>query len=463
MTERSRQGIGRPRRLRTAAAALALLGLASSMAAGSTDLPDTLRLSLDDVLTQLAEVSPRIHRYEQLAAAADGGRREARSARFPQIDLAAGYARSSDVPEFAVSLPGIGRQVIAPNLPDAWRTRASLSWPIFTGGRVSGLAAAATDEQVAACSDLAGAEVDLRYEATAAYWSLVLARARVRVLSEGMGAFDRHLVDAENRWEVGLAARSDLLAVTVERDRSELALLQARNGVVVAEENLRRLLDLPAVAVSPCDSLAVPPMNDGTEEPVAPVVDALLETARAERPDRQAAAARVRAAQARVTAMRGARWPQLLAVAGYDYSRPNRRYTPAADQWDESWDASVQLSLSVFDGGKTTGAVARTSAQLRALQEQERELDLALRFEVTARVHDRRTAQRACAVAARAVESAREHARVVADRFDEGVCSSSDLLDAEVLALRAGLEELDARVQWSLARAALDRAVGGGR
>ena len=46
------------------------------------------------------------------------------------------------------------------------------------------------------------------------------------------------------------------------------------------------------------------------------------------------------------------------------------------------------------------------------------------------------------------------------DRYREGVGSSSDLLDAEVAWLRAGLDLTDARVALRLAQADLDRAVG---
>ncbi|HSN89282.1 MAG TPA: TolC family protein, partial [Thermoanaerobaculia bacterium] len=60
----------------------------------------------------------------------------------------------------------------------------------------------------------------------------------------------------------------------------------------------------------------------------------------------------------------------------------------------------------------------------------------------------------------RNLEAARENLRVAQDRYREGVIPSSDLLDAETLLLRAGLDQTDAATRIRVALANLDRAVG---
>ena len=44
--------------------------------------------------------------------------------------------------------------------------------------------------------------------------------------------------------------------------------------------------------------------------------------------------------------------PQVSLGGGYDYARPNPRIFPRADRWDDSWDASVNLTWSLWDGGR---------------------------------------------------------------------------------------------------------------
>jgi outer membrane protein TolC len=50
------------------------------------------------------------------------------------------------------------------------------------------------------------------------------------VLEESLAAYEAHLADARNRQAVGLAARNEVLAVQVEKDRAELARLRAANA-----------------------------------------------------------------------------------------------------------------------------------------------------------------------------------------------------------------------------------------
>jgi outer membrane protein len=63
-------------------------------------------------------------------------------------------------------------------------------------------------------------------------------------------------------------------------------------------------------------------------------------------------------------------------------------------------------------------------------------------------------------VTERNIEAARENVRVSRDRYQEGVTSSSDLLDAETALLRASLDRTGAVAQQRLAVARLERALG---
>ena len=47
---------------------------------------------------------------------------------------------------------------------------------------------------------------------------------------------------------------------------------------------------------------------------------------------------------------------KLADGGGYDYARPNPRIFPRAERWEDSWDASVNLSWTLWDGGRRAGA-----------------------------------------------------------------------------------------------------------
>jgi outer membrane protein len=441
--------------------ALSAVFLLAPGAAPAADAPaPVVTLTVDEAVEQALAASPRLARFAALRASAEADEREARAERWPQVDVGAGYQRRSRVPELSIVSPTqdpsqpIQLVTIFPNIQDNYRLRAGLSLPLYTGGRIGGHVDAAAQGLAAARGDVRAARDDLVLEVKTAYWGLVTARESVRVLQEALRAFDAHLEDARNRERFGLAARNEVLAVQVERDRSELDRLQAQTQADLAEANLRRLLDLaPSTRVEAAEPLS-------TSAPGTPDVEALVADAAAARPDRAALVARVAAADALRGAEHGTRLPQVALTGGYTYAKPNRDIVPPEARWQDTWDVGVSLSWSVFDGGRRSAGEARARAQADAARERLRELDRAIRLEVTQRALELRTAEARLAVAERSLESAKENRKVASDRYREGVIPSSELLDAEVALERSGLQRTEAQALVRLSVAALDRAVG---
>lgn len=432
----------------------ALFFLAQAALAGPASPSE--KLTLAAAVERALAASAGIQQAEALRQAADADVRAARSARLPQVDLQAGYSRLSDVPELLLPLPGGGQRTIFPNIPDNYRARAGLSLPLYTGGRLEALGRAAQSERAGAEQAVRASAADVVLEASNAYWSLATALETERVLAEALAAYDAHLADARNRERLGLAARNEVLAVQVERDRAELGALRARNAAAVARANLARLMAVAdGTALEPAQ-----PLRDDAGPQAPPDVESLVARALAARPERAALAARVRAAEERVRAERGSRLPQAGLGAGFDYANPNRRILPPEARFEDSWDVSVNVSWSLFDGGRTSAAVARARARADAARSELGDLDRRLRLQVTQQALELTSARAAAEVAARSLESARENLRVAGERHRAGVLTSSERTDAEVALLRAALEVTDAHARARMAEAALARAVG---
>ncbi len=416
---------------------------------------EALSLSLEEAITMSRAASPRLGALRALSDGAEAGLRGARAERLPMLDVMAGYTRYSHVPELSLSLPlPAGSQTIYPDIPDNYAARLGLALPLYTGGRVSGLITAADRERQAAGSDLAAGSQDLVLETSAAYWNLVTALESEKVLRETLGSYDAHLSDARQRERFGMAAKNEVLAVQVERDRAELALLRAAHAVEVLRADLARILGLAAgIRVEPSEPLERldPRMED---------LAGLVREARSSRPERAALQARIEAAEARSRVAKAGRLPEAHFSAGYDHANPNRRIFPFSDEWQETWDASVGLSFRLFDGGRTAAEVARRSAQAEAARQELEDLERRIEFEVTRRHLDLQTATLAVDVAEKGLESARENRRVASDRYRAGLIPSSELLDSEIAMARAGLDRTEALSHQRLALAALHRALG---
>lgn len=417
-------------------------------------LPAIVRLTLAEALARGAAESHRLQEFEARRAAAEAAVAGREAADRPHVTAIGTYTRTNHIEEFGLILPTGQRRIIFPDIPDNYRTRLDVQWPIFTAGRTAALTNASRREVEALGSDLAAARQDLRLEITRAYWSIVTLTEAVRVVEAGTRRMDAHLDEARSRLDAGLIPPNEVLSVEAQRARQEVALVEARNARAVAMADLRRLIDAPDTAdVVPADALEPLPA-------APPAFDVLMAGARQARSERQALSRRVGAAHARVDAARATDRPTVAIAGGVDYARPNPRILPRRNEWDPSWDLSVNATWSLWDGGRTRAQVAEADATRRAAEQRLEEFDSLLELDVRQRRLDLEAALAAVAAAGEAVRSAAEARRVVAERFRAGVATSLEVLDAQVALLQAELDRTRAYATVHLAAARLERAVG---
>lgn len=413
-----------------------------------------LPLTLDDAQQRgqreslrLAELQARV----DAATAVESGRRAADR---PLVAALGGYTRTNHVDEFRVFAPGQPTNVLYPDVPDNFRARLDLQWPIYSGGRVEALVRAARAEREAAGSDLLAARADLKLEITRAFWALVTAREAEEVLNRSVESLDAHVRDMRARLEQGFVPPNEVLTAEAQRSGERVLALEARNNKAVAESDLRRLIGEEA------EGTIVPHVSDAEMPPAPQEIPALIEEAKRQRPERRALQQRTDASRERETAAGASVRPQLALAAGYDYAKPNPRIFPRADVWNDSWDASINVSWSLWDGGRRQAEQAEANAGTRALEARAGEFDRQLTLEVRQRWYELQSSRAAIDAASDGVKAAVEARRVLRERFAAGVATSTEMLDAETAVLRAELDRTRALSNARLASARLERAIG---
>jgi outer membrane protein TolC len=412
------------------------------------------RLTLDDALARATATSHRLAEVRARTTAAEASAAQRRSAQLPVISAQAGYTRTNHVQEFGLP-DSTGRlRIFYPDVPDNYRARLDLQWPIYSGGRLQALERAARAEAGAVGQELMAARADLKLEVTRAFWALLTSRESVRVLEEALKRLDAQLHDVRSRFEEGFLPPNDVSSVEAQRARQEVLLIEARNQAVVAEADLARLIDAPDGAAIEIDATLEPPGE------LPPAVAGLMHEAQQARSERAAIQLRIQAAAEREAAARAGRLPTVGVVSGYDYARPNPKIFPRQDVWQDSWDVGVNVSWSLWDGGRTRAELAEATALATATRERLAEFDQALTLEVKQRSLDLAAAHAQIRAAGEGVRSAAEARRVVDERFAAGVATSTELLDAQVALLEAELDRTRSLANARLALARLDRAVG---
>ncbi|MDP1571309.1 MAG: TolC family protein [Vicinamibacterales bacterium] len=415
----------------------------------ATAQPSPGGLTLD---AAIAEALAASHRLAEIGARGDAAEATVAlraAANAPLVSAVAGYTRTNHVDEFGVPQPDGRLRIIYPDIPDNYRTRLDLQWPVYSGGRSNALERAAEAERTAVAADLETARADLRLEVARAYWAVVTAGESARVVDEALARAEAHLADIRARDAAGLVSPHEVAAVDAHRSRQRMLLIEARNLHLSAQAALARLLGRPVDQ----------PLQ--LSEPLAhPRVQAPDLAIAADRPERAALLARLSAADSRVAAAEAGRKPTVSLGGGLDYASPNPRLFPRQDAWKTSWDVSVQASWLLWDGGRTRAESAQASALASAERARLAELDSLVQTEVRQRTLDLASSGAAVEAATDALASAEEARRVVANRFDAGVATSTDVLDAQLAQLQAELDRTRALANVRLAEARLARALG---
>ncbi|MGD1044771.1 MAG: TolC family protein [Bacteroidota bacterium] len=395
---------------------------------------------------------------------ADAKASETSTLGLPSLKFNGTYTRLSNVPPEAVTLPansfGPGfppsdvSMVLSPTILNNYGLKGTLQQPLFTGGKISGAIDAAGYTAKATKEDLKKDEADVLYNIKASYWNLYRAIDFEKFVDENVDQIKSHAVDAENLFKQGLLTTNDVMKVRVQLSDALVRQIDAKNNVQLAMYMLNNTLGLPLQT-----EIELTSTINITDRDWAPA-DQLIKTAFEKRPEMLGMNARIKAGEAGLTSARGGWWPQIYLVGNYYYSRPNQRYFPILDEFQNSWDVSVAVSLDLWNWNQTGHQTTQAQAQLAQAQEGLSMTKDGITLEVTQSYLNIQKAKERKAVSEQEVAQAEENYRTMDGKYKQGLAANSELLDAEVALLQAKLNLTQSLVDYELAIAQLSKAIG---
>jgi outer membrane protein TolC len=412
-----------------------------------------LRLTVEEAVRMGLEKSKAIHASMMRVQYADARASEANALMLPSLKLSGGYTRLSDIPPSILNTP-FGLVAISPTVLNNYNVRLSLQQPLFTGFRLQRNSDIADYNSQATQKEFEKDKSELVYNIKAAYWNLFKALDFQKVVDENVEQVRAHLKDVENWQKQGIATTNDVLKVQVQLSDARLRQIDANNGVQLARIGLNNAIGIPLeteVAVASAIQL---------DERQFPNLNALVLQALQKRPDLQSMELRVKAGDAAVSLAQASWWPQVFLTGNYMTARPNQRIFPIQDVFQDTWDVGVGISFDVWNWGTTVHQTDQARAQLAQVQDGYGQLRDAAVLDVTRNYLYLGRARERITVAGQGVQQAEESYRVTNAKFKQGLGMNSDLLDAEVALLQAKTNYTQALVDFGLAGAALERAIG---
>ena len=446
------------------AGALVLLSPAVTTAASTAATDSTAALSIGDVrgdslyVDRERVVAAALLRNEMLAAS--GAMSEAAAADalgawrgfLPQVQLGEFFLRSDDaLSAFGFKLQNRGVTMADfmnldnmnnPGETNNFITRVQLLQPIFNGGMGIYGKQAANAASRAAALEHRRAEETVGFHAVQAFEGLRLALAYEDVMTAAVRSAAGHVNQARSMVDAEMATAADLLQAQVYLSDLEQQLIEVRNMVAVAGENLKLLTatttDLP---------LAADP-DPGADHAGALPADLDVRTV-AERSDLLARREQAAAAGKMVGVARGAMLPHINLSLQKDWYSHDDLFGSNADSW------SLGVYATMGFGVQNVGEIKKAKAQSRAAEHMAEFEARRAQVQATEAWLNARAAHEKVLVASGAVEAAREGLRIVTNQYREGLAGMIDLLDTQAAANMAEGNLVQARHDFQVGLAQL--------
>lgn len=425
----------------TVAAFKAPQGWRTAQPSDGLDRGDWWTLFKDDALNALVA---RAETANQTIAAAEAAYRQARAATretraslFPTVDLDGSGARS-----------GAG----STSDSDAYQVGIGASWEPDFWGRIRRSVEAGDASAEASAADLASAHLSIQGELAANYLNLREADAETLLLDQTIEGYERALEITRNRYEAGIAPRTDLL-------QAETTLANARSDRIGLERT--RTTYENAIAVLVGEPASIFTIETATWEPHIPDVPVgLASTLLERRPDVASAERSVAAANAQIGVQQAAFFPKFSLTGSY-----GQNASSLGDLFASSanlWSLGLGVAQTLFDAGQRGAAVEQARAAYDAAVAAYRQTTL----EAFQDVEDQLTAadvlRRQYVELERAATAASQTEAMILNQYRAGTVAYTDVVTAQASALSARRALLQGAVDRQTTAVALIQAIGGG-
>lgn len=445
-----------PRRLWPVGLLGLLLALALGQAAASDDsLPSPLKLSqaLDIALSQNPALAAARH---QEAASAERIT-QARAGFMPQVFFTEKFNRTTN-PMWAfgtlLNQSAITSRDFDPdqlNDPDPinnFGSNFSLVWPLFDSGATWYGWHQSKLGHDAAVLETGRARQQTIARTAIAYNGLLLRQANLVVVDQTLASARAHLIMIRNRYDNGFGLKSDLLRGQVRVAELEQGRFQAVSDEEIARAKLNAAMGVAIeTRFKPTTPLAAGPA-------LADPLEDWTRKALSQRQDLKALELQETIARQEVSKARAAHLPRFDVIADYEINSED------FDETADNYTLGAMVRLNLFSGQRLSAKSREALAALEALRAQLAETKLGIRVETREAFLTAQSAWQGIDAAAQAVGQAEEALRIVRHRFQNGLMTLVELLDAEVALQAARNRHLQTLHDYQVARTRLALATG---
>jgi outer membrane protein TolC len=431
---------------------------AASASSGPATPSSAKALTLSAAVQIAVKNNPAVGAADAYAEAVRQGIKTAQSDRYPHLDFSYSFTRSNN-PVYVFGTLLTQGQFQAENFQlsflngppplNNFRPQFTANVPLYDAGQTSRRIRDARLQTQGAQQGFQRTQQEVIFNTANAFLNQLLARETMRVAQAAVEAATADLTRAQSRQEQGLTVPSDVLSTQVQLAQAKEDLIRARNAVAVAQAGLNVIMGSPEDASHEIQGeLKEVDFESGT-------LSERQEKALMARPDYQQAKIGKDRASNGVGAARAEFLPKVNLFSSWEVDSQT-----FAARAGNNWAAGATLNFNIFDGGATRARLAESRARERQAEALQQQMASAVRLQVREAFLNLNAARQRVEVSRGSASQAQESLRILQNRYETGLATITDLLQAESMHTAAERSFLNAVFDYRIAFAALELATG---
>jgi outer membrane protein TolC len=333
-------------------------------------------------------------------------------------------------------------------LSGTWMAGLKAEQPLYTGGKITAAyGMARTGEEIAALNQqYTDAEVIVKTDE--AFWTCVQMRELVKLAISYTETLNELLRNVRDAHEAGLKHRNDVLKVQVKANEAELQLLKAENALRLALKNLCHITGIDA------GTRIVLPESFGEFEADISYTDSFSSRPEYAMLDRQ-----IKLKRQQIKLTQSDFLPKVGILANYGYINGVKlNGVKMLDRASLSVLASVSIPLFQWGEGKNKIRAAKTELEIASLNLEHAGEQMEL--EIARAIDKCNESALEVKLTKRSLEQAEENKNLSKDRYETGMETLADCLEAQTVWQRSYMEHINAVTRQYLNRTYYLKAAG---
>ncbi|MGC9066278.1 MAG: TolC family protein [Candidatus Ratteibacteria bacterium] len=322
--------------------------------------------------------------------------------------------------------------------------------PIFTGWKIETAYQVGKESFEKTKIDYETEIQNLVLDVKKAYFNVLKAQRLLETSLRYRESLQNHLKDAKRMFEMGLVTKLDILKTEVALKDAETKITESENFLNLAKSNFNFVLNRPVD-----HNFIIQDMLEQQE--VENDYQWWLTTAMKQRNEIKSFEKVLSIYDKNIKIEKSNLYPQMYFFFNYNFEKGTQT---SREDWNDNWNTGILLSYDIWNWGETQNKIKKAEKSKQEIEKQFELVKNSIEIEVKNAYLNFLSAKKKIEQAKKQIESAEENLRVARLLFNEGMATTTDVIDANTALIQANNNFFNYLYEYQISCAELEKAAG---